>query len=258
MSYAALSSALSSTLSSESQWSHLKPIDVVAYDACVASQIEVLHTWRPVADYYAGSQDYVGWGGVDYATVIGTIRADASVTPQELAVLIAQSMLRDPDDTCASALLLGRGSGEGEGEGGGFGSAFDEVVDRVDTLAQLFIGQLDSYRRGLIEVRAASAQVPNFRGDEFHRDLFSIADGILKQKELSTNSDIVKAASDIIASLRTAVLFNEVKSGRDGKSCEGGHGLTIYWPESGSPPSADYLGTSFALATHWDEFLSIF
>lgn len=215
------------------------PIDVIGYDACVSAQIEVLHTWRPFASTFAGSQDYVGWGGVDYSSVISTLRTTPDITPQDLSVVIAQTILTDPDDGCASSFKLDE--------------SFDQLVASVDTLSLLFLQNLDSIRDTLISIRSKVPMTPKWPSDDFHRDLYSMAQETATQ--LSAYPDIVKAASDIMSYFDASLIYNSAVTG---SLCEGGRGLTIYWTGSGERVEAAYATTSFGKATNWGKFLKEF
>ena len=220
----------------------LPTIDVLGYDACVASQMEVLHTWRPFADTFVGSQDYVGWGGVDYSIVVSALQENPLLTPQQLTVVIADSMLTDSDDHCASSFNLN--------------ATFDELVSHVDTLAGLFIQYLDTIRDTLESIRDQAPQTPHWPDDEFHRDLYGIATGVVAN--LKEYPDLVDAATNIMRTFDASIIYNNVSSAATARSCQGGKGLTIYWTKSSQRPSMDYLTTSFAQATRWDEFLNAF
>ena len=57
-----------------------------------------------------------------------------------------------------------------------------------------------------------------------------------------------------------SLLYNEISNRIT--SCANAHGLTIYWPQSNTKPSDDYLKLSFSQnfsgAPHWAQFLSEF
>lgn len=239
MDYAQLLSALQATNNTK--------FNVVSYDACVSSHIEVLHTWRPYTEVFSGSQDYVGWGGIDYAQVLSLLEKNSSMTPEDLGIDIAQSMLSDVDDHCSSSIRLNDGT-------------FDEIVHQVNHLAQLFIKHFDIIHNDLISIRKQSPQVPNTIDDDMHRDLYGIAqatvDLFVKREGYE---DIINCANEIMKSIKSAVIFNYVA--KEHKSCLGGNGLSIYWPRpktfQGSD-EADYRRTSFAISTEWDEFLKMF
>ena len=242
MNYAQLLSALQ-----ETSISNNKKFDVVSYDACVSAQIEVLHTWRPYTEVFTGSQDYVGWGGVDYAAVLSLLHKNSSMTPADIGIAIAQSMLSDVDDHCSSSIRLNDGT-------------FDEIVHQVNHLAQLFLKHFDNIHNDLISIRKKSPQTPNTVYDDMHRDLYGIAQATVELFEKQEGyEDIIDCANKIMVAINSAVIFNYVK--KDHKSCLGGNGLSIYWPRSKTfqgEEKADYVSTSFAASTDWDEFLTVF
>lgn len=73
---------------------------------------------------------------------------------------------------------------------------------------------------------------------------------------LSKYDNIVQAANAIMSAIQESVIYNEIgddSSSRRKSTCSNGHGVSIYWPLGAVED--DYLQTSFALNTHWDEFL---
>jgi len=215
-------------------------VDLVAYDACVSSQIEVMHTWRPFAGIFVGSQDYIGWGGVNYADVIGVIQKTPDISPQNLSTVVAESILTDSADHCASAVALD-------------GGAFDDLVKYTSKLASVFVAHLDVIRDRLIAIREAVPQTPHYPADDAHRDLYGVAAAAINS--LADFPDIVEVAADIIGIFDAVVLYNQVT----GESCASGMGISVYWTKSGDfVESEDYSALSFARATQWDEFLMNF
>jgi len=220
-------------------------IDILVYDACVSSQVEVLHSWFPRVKVFVGSQDYIGWGGVDYGMVVEAIENDSNISSTNLAIVIAESILTDPDDHCASAISLDTGG-------------YSSLVKDVSKLAASFIAHLDSIREVLIEIREDTPQTPSYPADDVHRDLFGIA--LRVESKLAEYPDSVEAAKGIMNALNSTVFYNRVV----GKSCSGGEGVSIYWPKSrdfdplGDVDDNEYIHLSFAADTMWDDFLQSF
>jgi hypothetical protein len=234
MSYESITATLSSSVAA------IDNIDVIGYDACVAAQVEVLHTWRPFATVFSGSQDYVGWGGVDYATVIAAIDKNPLISPEELSVTISSSMLTDPDDGCASSFALN--------------DTFDTLIQSIDSLSHALLLHLDDIRTQLVDIRERVPMVPRWPSDEFHRDLY----GVAEQLSLGLSEqypDIGSAATAVMTAFNSSLLFNGLGTGGN---CDNGKGLSIYWTKSGKGRDTDYGSLSFAKATHWDEFLELF
>lgn len=219
-------------------------LSVIGYDACVSAHVEVLHTWRPYVDAYAGSQDYVGWGGIDGGIVIRALYDNPFITPNVLSSVIASSMMLDPESGCATGFMLNE--------------SFDNMVKEIDTLAQLFLEYLDNIRLRLIGVRGKTPQVPELSEDDyFHKDLRTMAEFVAKEfSEEPTYPDIVKTAENLIKAFDDSLTYNDYREHL--LTCNKGQGLSVYWTKSGEKPSPDYYNTSFAQDTHWDEFLDKF
>lgn len=220
-------------------------IDLLVYDACVSSQIEVLHTWHPHIKIFIGSQDYIGWGGVDYGMVIDAVQNDSDISSEKLAIVIAESILTDPDDHCATAVSLSTGD-------------YDSLIKDISKLAASFITHIDSIREVLVVIREETPQIPNYPADDAHRDLFGVA--LRVQSDLADFPDSVEAANGIINTLNLTVFYNTVV----GKSCSGGEGISIFWPKSNDfdplndVDDKEYLQLNFARDTMWDDFLQLF
>ena len=223
------------------QLENKKRIDVIGYDACVGANIEVLHTWRPIADNFAGSQDYVGWGGVNYSAVLTSLQSNPEMSPIELSVVIAESMLSDPQDKCASSLTLDAVN-------------YDRVVQSIDSLACILIDQFTSLSSQLHTLRQNLPHVPDFASDTMHLDLWTVAGGL--SSSFPENSSIQAAAKNLLDALEETVTYNTIQIGR--KSCKDGHGVSIYWPMTKQQYEKDYQRLSFAKDTKWEEFLSLF
>lgn len=227
----------------------LHKLDVIGYDACVASQIEVMHTWAPFANQFAGSQDYVGWGGVNYSEVLNFMNEGHDVRPENVAVTIANSMMSDPDDGCASAVDISA-------------PVFQYLVDDINSLGEYLLENVDDIRDRLITVRQKSAQVPNdSEDDEFHKDLYSVAQNLFD--EFPDNPPIRLYSEKIMYHMNQTVTYNKVNEMLT--SCTGANGMTIYWTQSGQVPSDDYYRLSFSRnepytfgAPNWGQFLSVF
>lgn len=227
------------------------PITIVAYDACVSSHIEVAHTWAVAANFFVGSQDYIGWDGLNYTEIVeSVINSSGNIIPSDLSVLAAATILEDPAVGCSSAITLGS-------EPDNFYSA----IAAIDVLGALFCVHLDNIRSRLITVRERAGQVPtDSSDDEFHRDLYSIA--YFSHLEFYDDiPEISAAALNLMHELKKIIIFTRVKT--DSTTCHNGNGLSIYWPQSNEMPTLDYLTLSFALpmpksAPGWVRFLQQF
>lgn len=224
-------------------------VDVIGYDACVSAQIEVLHTWSMFANQFAGSQDYIGWDGVNYTSVLNFMNEPQSPSPEQIAVSVANSMMTDPNVGCASAVDISCPD-------------FWYLVESIDNLGSYLQEHVNSLRQRLITVRQKSAQVPSDSvDDENHKDLYSIAEGLLN--EFSDKPAIQVMSEKIMYYVNQTVTYNNINETLT--SCSGANGITIYWTPSGQIPTVDYYRLSFSRnepytfgAPNWGQFLKYF
>src|SRR6188474_1769988 len=68
-------------------------IDVVGYDGCNMATMEIYKLWQNKATAVAASEEYVGWKGIEYDSVIAQLRANPFMSADQVAVASAQSAI---------------------------------------------------------------------------------------------------------------------------------------------------------------------
>ena len=61
-------------------------IDVVGYDGCNMATLEIYKLWQNKATAIAASEEYVGWNGIEYDSVIAQLRANPFMSADQVAV----------------------------------------------------------------------------------------------------------------------------------------------------------------------------
>ena len=61
-------------------------IDVVGYDGCNMATMEIYKLWQNKATAVAASEEYVGWNGIEYDSVIAQLRANPFMSADQVAV----------------------------------------------------------------------------------------------------------------------------------------------------------------------------
>ena len=69
--------------------------DVVAFDGCNMASIEIAKQWAGHASVLSGSQEYVGWDGIEYDTVIAQLRATPTMSTDQAGISFSQSATND-------------------------------------------------------------------------------------------------------------------------------------------------------------------
>ncbi|MBL8051720.1 MAG: hypothetical protein JNM46_10905, partial [Anaerolineales bacterium] len=70
-------------------------IDVVGYDGCNMASIEILNLWHSHATALTGSQEYVGWEGLQYEQTLAQLQANPNMTADQVAISFSQSASAD-------------------------------------------------------------------------------------------------------------------------------------------------------------------
>ena len=61
-------------------------IDVVGYDGCNMASLEIMDLWHGHATAITGSQEYVGWDGLEYDVFLKQLKANPAMSADQLAI----------------------------------------------------------------------------------------------------------------------------------------------------------------------------
>src|SRR5262245_46530409 len=70
-------------------------IDVVGYDGCNMASIEIMKLWQGHATALTGSQEWVGWDGIEYDVVLAKLAANSLMTADQVAIETSKSTTTD-------------------------------------------------------------------------------------------------------------------------------------------------------------------
>jgi hypothetical protein len=204
--------------------------DVVAWDGCNMASLEIAKLWAGRASVMSGSQEYVGWDGIEYDVVIQQLRANPLLSTDAAGIAFSQSATNDR--TWATIALDGR---------------LTTLLGAVDSWSNALRTATATQRKALTTAFNATQtywQAP------MDKDLYDMAAKVKANvPSLATSSQAVMNA------VSGAVLYE-----RHVPSYAGSHGITIYHPTKSTQKldHAYYKSTiDLALTTGWDEFLDV-
>ena len=209
-------------------------LDVVGYDGCNMSSIEIFNLWHGHATAVTGSQEYVGWEGLQYDLVLAQLAANPNMTADQVAIAFSQSA--SADKTWSAVAVDSR---------------FDALLTAVNNWSVALNSGLAANRK---KYDRAFGATQSFWQAPMDKDLYDMA------YELDRNvSDAnVKSKSQAVMNAINAVILNE----HHVNAYSGAHGITIYYVSSASGKDANYTyyrsTIDFALQTGWDEFLDVY
>ncbi len=70
-------------------------VDVVGYDGCNMASLEIIDLWHGHATAVTGSQEYVGWDGLEYDVFLNQLKANPTMSADALAIASSQSTVTD-------------------------------------------------------------------------------------------------------------------------------------------------------------------
>jgi len=209
-------------------------LDVVGYDGCNMSSIEILNLWHGHATAVTGSQEYVGWEGLQYDLVLAQLAANPNMTADEVAVSFSQSA--SADKTWAAVAVDSR---------------FDGLITAVNNWSAALNTGLAANRK---KYDRAFGATQSFWQAPMDKDLYDMASKIYS----NVSDSNIKSKSQALMNAVNAVVLNE----HHVNAYKGAHGITIYHVSSASGKDSNYTyyrsTVDFALQTSWDEFLDAY
>jgi hypothetical protein len=209
-------------------------IDVVGYDGCNMASIEIFNLWHGHATAVTGSQEYVGWEGLQYDLVLPQLVANPSMTADQLAVAFAQSATADKTWSAVAV-----------------DSRLDKLLTTVNDWSIALTNGLAKNRKQYDQAFTATR---NFWQATEDKDLYDMA----FELNSKVNDATVKAKSQaVMNAVHSVVLFD-----RHANSYADTYGITIYHISKASEKDSLYTyyrsTIDFALQTSWDEFLDAY
>ncbi|HEX2991882.1 MAG TPA: clostripain-related cysteine peptidase [Anaerolineales bacterium] len=187
-------------------------IDVVGYDGCNMSSMEIFDLWHGYATAVTSSQEWVGGEGIQYEIVLDQLEATPSMTADQVAIATSESA--SADKTWSAVAVDAR---------------FDELVDAVDDWSAALQAGIGANRKKYDQAFTATR---SFWQAPMDKDLYDMAYEIhrlVNNQTIRNNSQRVMAAVD-------AVVLHE----RHVNAYADAHGITIYHISKASQKDDDY------------------
>lgn len=209
-------------------------IDVVGYDGCNMSSIEVFDLWHGHATAVTSSQEYVTSEGLQYDLILARLAETPGMSADQLAMISSQSA---SVDKTWSAIAVD--------------SRYDELFLAVSAWADALKIGLPAYRS---KYDRAFGSTRSFWQATMDKDLYDMAyevNRLVADTNIRTTSQAVMAAFD-----RVVLHERHVNAYADA------HGITIYHISKATQKDSNYAyyrsTVDFALETGWDEFLDLY
>ncbi|MBN1538932.1 MAG: hypothetical protein JW939_02220 [Candidatus Thermoplasmatota archaeon] len=220
-----------------------RPLDIIGFDACLMSTIEVAYEIAPYSRYMIGSEITEPTFGWDYG-VFEDLVSDPFLTEKELADLIIEGYLAQTDRT-SSKRSLSMGVLDL--------TKADETVTHLDNLSNAInsAGSSEIYN---MRIARKYAQ-PISSG--YSSDAVDLMDYVGNVIELSGSQQVKESAGQLLDSLAGMVVSFDKVQGISDLETEGLNGVSIYSPDFKDvlDQNEDYDDLKFARDTNWKQTL---
>jgi hypothetical protein len=212
-------------------------MDVLYFDACLMGMIEVAYQIKDYVNVMIASEE-ISYAGQPYDYYLSNLTANPSMTPEDLAHIIASNFI---DYTSANSYPTTMSGVDL--------SQISNLKTAVDGLAQELNSKESSYNE---EIRRARCQAEGYEelvGGGRYIDLYHFAQLIY---QYIPDSDIRNDATQVMTLLSNAVIVE------DHYDHPNSHGLSIFFPckkDYLSDFMNEYRTADFAKDTFWDEFI---
>ncbi len=214
--------------------------DVVAFDACLMEMTEVAYQLMNCTDYVVGSEQVVPVYGYPYDTILATLTANPNMTGLDLAITFVKAYAQFYGQFTPGAY--------GYTQSAVATAAMPALRDAFNALAVELINTYELGGKYAAAIRRDRRRTTEFYFDSFV-DAYDMASKLAADKRLPPSLRL--AAAQVLTALNNTI----VASWSSGITA---FGLSIYYPSTSTDWYPRYLGTAWAKATLWDEWLQVF
>jgi Clostripain family len=215
-----------------------RPLDVLGFDACLMSMIELDYELRDYVGHVVGSEQTEPGNGWPYDDVLRALAANPAMSGAQLAASAVQEYIASYDggdeDVTQSSCDLSRAAA---------------ATQAVDALAGALLGAFDE-PTGYQAIARAAKKVQRFEMKDF-ADLGDFCARLISEQAGNGVGPAAQAVLDAVTGAGGLVSQN----GWKGDGVQRATGSSIYLPIAGDV-MVDYDRLAFADQTRWGEFLA--
>jgi hypothetical protein len=207
-------------------------LDVVGYDGCNMASLEIMDLWHGHATAITGSQEYVGWDGLEYDVFLKQLKSNPTMSADQLAINSSASTV---SDKTWSAVAVD--------------SRLDPLISAVDQWGAALSTGLAANKKAYTTAFGATK---SFWQAPMDKDLYDLA----SQINAKVTDATIRARGTAVMNAFPAVVLHE----RHVAQYAGVHGITIYGPGAKNQKTdfAYYRTLDLSQQTRWDDFLAAF
>jgi hypothetical protein len=207
-------------------------IDVVGYDGCNMASLEIMDLWHGHATAITGSQEWVGWDGLEYDVFLNQLKAAPTMSADQLAINSSASTVTDK--TWSAVAVDAR---------------LTPLLTAVDQWSAALSTGLAANKKAF---SSAFSGTRSYAQAPMDKDLYDLA----AQVNAKVTDANIRAKGTAVMNAFPSVVLHE----RHVAQYAGSHGITIYGPSAKNQKTdfAYYRTLDLSQHTRWDEFLDAF
>jgi hypothetical protein len=213
------------------------PLGLLGFDACLMAMIEVDDQLLPYADVRVGSQYTEPNDGWPYDTLLTALTGDPTMSPAELGTEIVDDYYASYSNTYTQSAV-------------DLHLPYTQLNTAADNFSLALLGGLADHHGEMIIARSHTQQI-------YYSTYVDLYDFAWEINQHVSDATINAAATSVMDAITSALVHEH-----HGTSLPGAHGITVYFPSSGTQYDALYDGSSgwleFTANSHWDEWLRAF
>lgn len=220
-----------------------KRFDIIGFDACLMNTVEVAYQLKDTAKVIVGSEETEPGAGWPYDSVLGSLAANPSMSPQEFGKAIVDLYIKsydkgvDSEPVTMAAVNLDKIS------------ALISSIDKCAVALKKNIEAQDTFN----DIMLCSEKVQKFYYRTY-KDIFDFAKLI---KEKSKVKEIQDTCASVMEALKPSDNSYIIASKSLTTNMANAHGVSVYFPGRESYTKY-YDKLDFARKSKWDEFIKAY
>lgn len=227
-----------------------KKFDLIGFDACLMSMIEVAEIFEKYADVMVGSQEVelgTGWNYTRVLEPFATKQIDKVVFADHIVNSYTHSYRQITNDYTQSAINLAQ---------------THQIRKNIDAIGRILVECLQNQQNNSVRVTIKSCRnkkictsfdEPSYT--DLHNFYHNLRENLPKMKVNTPKMNLLNELNRLLSE-GMKLITSTVFSNSAGKNLARAKGLSIYFPENRIHQS--YFQTTFAKTNHWAKFLSAY
>ncbi len=222
-----------------------QPIDILGFDACLMSMLEVHYQLRRACQVVIGSQEIEPSGGWPYDAILAELQQQPDMTTEELARKIVDEYV-DHYKSLDARLAVTQAAVQPE--------KTQALIHRIQNFSRILASA--ATQPALLPQLFNALRLSQSFTERDYIDLVSFCKKLSKKETHSTEAGLLAAAAQEVLEQITGLNSPLLASRSNGSQVSDAHGISIYLPTKNI--SGIYSDLDFAKDTQWGDFLSAF